>query len=231
MQKTHTILDLPPSERPRERLMHHGASALSVQELLALLLGRGIQGEPVMTTAQGLLAHAGSLKKLAAMSLLELQQVKGIGVAKSAQLTAAFEISRRLLVENTVEDERKKKVMTPQDVFTLVRKKLQAYAKEHFFVLSFDQQQYYLGMDTISVGTLDASLIHPRETFEVAIRHHAASIILVHNHPSGDLSPSDEDVAVTEQLVLAGNVLGITVADHIIVSKEAWLSMREEGFL
>lgn len=225
MKASYTLHDLPRSERPRERLVLHGSEALSAPELLALVLGRGVAGEPVMMTAQKLLSQFGSLATLCSASMEDLQTVKGIGVAKACQLKAILEIARRM--GETADGSSKKSrnaMLAPADVFGLLNPKIGHLKKEHFVLISFDTRNRVIGMDTISVGTLNASLVHPREMFEIAIRRHAASVIIAHNHPSGDPDPSDEDIRVTAKLTEAGKLLGIQVLDHIIVGKDRFYS-------
>jgi DNA repair protein RadC len=233
--KSFTVRDLPQQERPRERLEKFGAEALSAQELLALILGRGVGGEPVMTTAQKLLAQFGSIEGIAQASLEDLQQIKGIGLAKAAQLHACMEMARRsnnVFAEPELESGKNgASVVSPQEVYRLVHAKIQHYAKEHFLVLSFDVRNKLLGVDVVSVGTLTASLVHPRETFDAAIRRHASHIIVAHNHPSNDTEPSASDIKLTKQLVEAGKILDIHVLDHIIVSRNNFLSFKEQQLL
>lgn len=219
MKKSFTIHDLPFEERPRERLVKFGEQALSAQELLQLILGRGIAGESVAVTAQKLLTHFGSLQKLSEASIEELSQIRGIGLAKACQIKACFEIARRIYNNDQISKDKQKTktVLSTENVYKLVKSKLKNYTKEHFFVLSFDTRSKFLGIDEISIGTLNANLVHPRETFEAAIHRHAASIIVAHNHPSGDIEPSQEDLEVTKDLVEAGKVMGIEVLDHLVV--------------
>jgi len=233
MVKGFTLHDLPKEERPRERLVKFGEHALSMQELLQLILGRGIAGESVAVTAQKLLTHFGSLQKLAEASLEELLQIKGIGLAKAAQIKACSEIARRLTTQtDSLKSKGKRKVVTtPEEVYKLINSKIKNYAKEHFFVLSFDSRNGFLGCDEISVGSLNANIVHPRETFETAIHHHAAQIVLAHNHPSGDPEPSEDDLEITKRLVEAGKILGIEVFDHIIVVQNGFLSFKEKQLL
>jgi len=233
MKKSFTIHDLPSSERPRERLQKLGPDALSAQELLALILGRGIGGEPVMMTAQKLLSHFGSLEAIMDASLEDLQNIRGLGIAKASQIKACFEIARRIYNSDEISEDknRSKLIISPRDVFKLVKSKILHYAKEHFVVLSFDSRNKFLGMDTISVGTLNANLVHPRETFESAIRRHAAQVVLAHNHPSGELEPSEDDLVITKKLDESGKILGIEVVDHIIVSKDGFLSFKEKNLI
>ncbi len=228
MSSSFTVRDLPQNERPRERMIAHGAEALSSQELLALVLGRGIQGESVLVTAQKLLSHFGSLENILNASIADLQKMRGLGVAKSTQLKACLEIVRRVSAVRLDDNE---VVMKPSDVYRLVKSKISQESKEHFVVLSFDVRNKFLGMDVIAVGILTANIIHPRETFEAAIRRHAAQVIVSHNHPSGVCDPSDDDIEITKRLVDAGVIMGISVVDHVIVAKNSFLSLAENGFM
>lgn len=232
MKKSFTIHDLPPEERPRERLEKFGAEALSAQELLALILGRGISGESVMMTAQRILSKFGSLHSLQEASLEDLREIKGLGQAKVAQIKASLEIARRIYNTDQVQHTKGKykQVISAQDVYKIVRSKIKNYAKEHFFVLSFDSRNKLLGIDEVTVGTLNANLVHPRETFEAAIRRHAAQIIMAHNHPSGDPTPSRDDIKLTKQITEAGKVMGIEVLDHIIIG-DGLNSMRANNII
>lgn len=227
MKNSFTIHDLPISERPRERLQKFGAEALSAQEILALILGRGIAGESVMVTAQRLLSQFGSLKGMANASVEELSQVKGIGPAKASQIKAAFELANRL--EGYPELGKKPVVKTPDEVVSLVRGKLKDKKKEHFLVLLLDTRGQLIKISEISIGSLDSSIVHPREVFKEAISASAASVILVHNHPSGVPEPSKDDIKLTERLVQTGEVIGIEVLDHIVISNNNYVSLKREG--
>ena len=222
-----TIHDLPLSERPRERLQKFGVEALSAQEILALILGRGIAGESVMVTAQRLLSHFGNLKGIANASVEELSQVKGIGIAKASQIKAAFELANRL--EGYTETGSKPLVKTPDDVADLVRGKLKGKKREHFLALLLNTRNQLIKVSEISVGSLDTSIVHPREVFKEAISASAASVILVHNHPSGDPTASEDDIQLTQRLVEAGEVIGIDVLDHLIIGDKNYLSLKREG--
>jgi len=218
---------LPVSERPRERLQKLGVEALSAQEILALILGRGVAGESVMVTVQRLLSRFGNLKGLASASVEELSEVKGIGLAKAAQLKAAFELANRL--EGYPESGKKLSVKTPDEVVSLVKGRLRGKKKEHFLVLLLDTRGQLIKFSEISIGSLDTSIVHPREVFKEAISASAASVIFVHNHPSGDPQPSEDDIKLTERLAQAGEIMGIDVLDHIIICDKNYLSLKREG--
>ena len=222
-----TIHDLPVAERPRERLQRFGVEALSAQEILALILGRGIAGESVMVTAQRLLSQFGSLKGIASASVEELSQVKGIGLAKASQLKAASELANRL--EGYQETDKKAVVKSPDEVVSLVRGRLKGKKREHFLALLLDTRSQLIKISEISVGSLDTSVVHPREVFKEAISASAASVIFVHNHPSGDSGASEDDIGLTKRLAEAGEIVGIDVLDHVIVTDKNYLSLKREG--
>jgi len=228
MKKSFTIHDLPTSERPRERLQKFGVEALSAQEVLALILGRGIAGESVMITAQRLLSQFGNLKGIASASVEELSQVRGIGVAKASQIKAAFELANRLEDYSASGD--KRLVKTPDDVVGVVRSRLRGKKKEHFLALLLDTRNRLIKVSEISIGSLDTSIVHPREVFQEAISASAASVIFVHNHPSGDPEASEDDIKLTKRLAQAGEIVGIDVLDHIIICDKKYLSLKRGGF-
>ncbi|UCC90426.1 MAG: DNA repair protein RadC [Dehalococcoidia bacterium] len=226
-KKSFTIHDLPISERPRERLQKFGIEALSAQEILALILGRGVAGESVMVTAQRLLSQFGSLKGIASASVEELSQVKGIGIAKASQIKAAFELANR--VEGFSEAGSKPLVKSPDDVVGLVRGRLKGKKKEHFLALLLDTRNQLIKVAEVSVGSLDGSIVHPREVFKEAISATAASVVFAHNHPSGDPTASEDDIGLTKRLAEAGEIVGIDVLDHIIIGDKNFLSLKREG--
>ncbi len=227
VKKSFTIRDLPVSERPRERLQKFGVEALSAQEILALILGRGIAGESVTVTAQRLLSQFGNLRGIAGASLEELAEVRGIGPAKASQLKAAFELANRL--EGYAETGEKPLVKTPNEVSALVRGRLKGKKKEHFLALLLDTRGQLIKVAEISVGSLDTSVVHPREVFKEAMSASASSVIFVHNHPSGDPEPSEDDIKLTKRLAQAGEIMGIEVLDHLIIGDKNYLSLKSKG--
>jgi len=227
VKKSFTIHDLPISERPRERLQKFGVEALSAQEILALILGRGIAGESVTVTAQRLLSQFGNLRGIAGASAEELTQVKGIGLAKASQIKAAFELANRL--EGYAEAGDKPLVKTSDDVASVVSGRLKGKKKEHFLALLLDTRKRLIKVAEISIGSLDSSIVHPREVFKEAISASAASVIFVHNHPSGDPEASEDDIKLTKRLAEVGEIVGIDVLDHIIVCDNDYLSLKGKG--
>ncbi|MCM8806070.1 MAG: DNA repair protein RadC [Candidatus Omnitrophica bacterium] len=234
LSKTFKVSDLPVDERPRERMQRLGPEALSTHELLAIIFASGTKGMPVTVAAQTLMTHFGSLSKIAEASDDEIKSmVRGIGTAKILRLRACFEIARRIENERKYENDltRSPKITNPLQAYEMIKKKLRVYKKEHFFVVSLNSRNKIIGIDEISTGTLEASIVHPRETFESAIRHHAAKIIIAHNHPSDDPEPSEDDISITRRLKEAGLIMGIELIDHIVVCKSCFFSFKEKGFL
>lgn len=228
MDNSFTIHDLPKAERPRERLKSLGPEALSGQELLALLIGRGIPGRSAVFIAQDLITRFGNLRSVSSATIEELSAVRGVGLAKAAQIRAAFELGRRQDLEPDIG---RYSIKSPQSLVNAIRKGIQEKAKEHFKLVLLNTRNKIIGISTISIGTLNASLVHPREVFRDAIVHSASSIILVHNHPSDDPDPSDDDVTLTRRLAEAGRLMGIEVIDHIIVTGHGYTSFKERGIL
>lgn len=228
MGDSFTIHDLPRAERPRERLKTLGAEALSGQEMLALIIGRGIPGKSAVSIAQEVLTTFGNLQAVSRATIEELSLVKGIGLAKATQIRAAFELGRRQDLEPDVG---RYSISDPSRLVNAIRKGIQEKAKEHFKLVLLNTRNRIIGISTISVGTLNSSLVHPREVFRDALSHSASSIILVHNHPSDDPEPSDDDIAVTRRLADAGRLMGIEVIDHIIIIRHCYTSFKEKGLL
>jgi DNA repair protein RadC len=223
-----TVRDLPKPERPRERLQKFGPEALSAQELLALVIGRGIPKKSVMSIAQELLAKFGNIKAISQATIEELSQIKGIGFAKAAQIKACFELGKREELEPELKNF---DIRDPESVVRAIRASIKDKAKEHFKLILLNPRNKIIGISTISIGTLNASLVHPREVFKDAIKHSAASVVLAHNHPSGDPDPSEDDLTITKRLIEAGKILGVEVIDHIIIAKNGFLSFKEKGLI
>ncbi len=217
------------ADRPRERLHSAGASALSTRELLAILVGSGTETHSAFDVAGQLLQTSdGSLRQLASLAPAELQRTPGVGPAVTARLHAALELGRRLARESSGQRPR---IRGPRDVYDLCAPALIDARQEEFRVLLLNAQHAVLRELVVTRGTLDTSLVHPREVFRAAIVESAAAVILVHNHPSGDPAPSREDREVTEQLVSAGRLVGIPVLDHIVIGDGRYLSFVESGLL
>lgn len=224
-----SIRELPQSERPRERLTRLGASAVSTVELLAILLGTGTGGRSALALAHDVFAATGgSLRRLASGSVATLREVAGVGLARAASVHAALELGRRMASEGRSEGAI---MRCPADVFAVFGPRLRDLPVEEFHVAILDAQQRLDRDVTVTRGILNSSLVHPREVFREAIAQRAASIILVHNHPSGDPTPSAEDELITEQLHLAGRLLGIPVQDHLIVGQGRFTSFMQAGLL
>lgn len=224
-----TIRELPRSDRPRERLVDLGAQALSSAELLAILLGSGGSGRTALQLGQSVLAGAGgSLRRLAMQPVAALTAVAGVGTARAATVHAALELGRRMACETRDDGA---PVRSPRDVVELFAARLQDLPVEEFHVAVLDSQHRLERDIMITRGILNSSLVHPREVFREAIAERAAAIILVHNHPSGDPTPSADDRVVTEQLVAAGRLLDIPVHDHIIIGRGRYTSFAEAGLL
>ncbi|HET8623982.1 MAG TPA: DNA repair protein RadC [Gemmatimonadales bacterium] len=218
-----------PDERPRERLWTLGPGALTVVELLSLLLGTGVDGRPVGTLAARLLeAGEGSLRRLAARPAAELLRVPGVGPGKASRLLAAFELAARLAREERPPLPR---IREPEDVVQLFRARLRDLPVEEFHLLALDSQSQVLREILVTRGLLNSSLVHPREVFRAAIAEAAAGIIVVHNHPSGDPTPSAEDQAITRQLSAAGRLLDLPLYDHVILAGDRFTSFAASGLL
>ena len=224
VEYTPMIRDIPDSERPRERLKRYGAGALSTSELLAILLRGGVQGENVVNLATRLLARHRGLGGLARASFGELMETRGIGPAKVTQIKAAFELGRRLLVESP---EERPQIRSPADAANLVMLEMSLLEQEQLRLLLMDTKNRVLEMPTVYVGNLNTSLIRVGELFRHALRANCAGIIVVHNHPSGDPTPSPEDVHVTERIVQAGELLDVDVLDHLIIGNQRFVSLKE----
>lgn len=216
------IKDISKENRPRERLEKNGVHVLSDAELLAIIFKTGNKEENAIVMSDRLITKYG-LGKLNELSLKELQEIKGIGPAKSMQIKALFEFNKR----HSLAKRDGESIKSARDVFEYASQRLATNQQENFMILLLDSKNRIVKDEVISIGTLNASIIHPREVFKSAIRESANSIILVHNHPSGDPEPSAEDEQITEKLFEAGELLNIKVLDHVIVGKDKWWSFKE----
>ena len=220
------LRDLPSGERPRERLQDYGAGSLSNAELLAILLRTGSAAENVLDLAARLLAEFQGLDGLARAGYLELSAFHGVGAAKASQLQAAIELAKRLLATQGPE---RAIVRSPQDVAHLLASEMALLEQEHFRVVVLNTRNQVLAAPEVYKGSVNATAIRSAEVFREAVRQNASSIILVHNHPSGDPTPSTEDAAVTRELVSAGRLLDIEVLDHIVIGRHTIASLKEQG--
>lgn len=221
-----TIKELPVEERPRERLIRHGASVLSNAELLAILLRTGTRSESAISLAHRILIQEQGLRYLIESDVSQLSCINGIGKAKAAQIKAAIELGKRLATSELGED---KPVKCPQDVADLLMEEMRYLKKEHMKLILLNIKCNLISVEEVSIGSLNASIVHPREVFNPAIKKSSASIIMVHNHPSGDPTPSSEDAAITVRISEAGKIIGIELVDHIIIGDGKYISMKEKG--
>ncbi|MEX2017606.1 MAG: DNA repair protein RadC [Candidatus Pacearchaeota archaeon] len=217
------IKDLPDSSKPRERFLKHGPEVLSDSELFAIILRTGMAGENVMEVSNKLISKFG-LVNLFECSLKELQEIKGIGPNKAMQILAMAELGKRYDQEkNSVN-----KITKAEDVFKLFHRRLRDKKQEHFYVLLLNNQNHIIKEELISKGVLDAAIIHPREIFKSAIKNSCAKILLVHNHPSGNANPSEEDLDITKKIIEVGKQVDIKVLDHVIIGDNSWWSWLED---
>jgi len=217
------IKDISLENRPRERLQRQGSQVLSDAELLAIVLKTGSKEENVVDMSNRLISKYG-IDNLSKCSIKELQEIKGIGNAKACQIIALFEFNKR----HNFSKQKGKPIKSAKDVFEYCSPKLAGADKEHFMMLHLDARNRVVKDEVISIGTLTGTITHPREIFKAAIKESAYAVILVHNHPSGDPTPSEEDKAMTERLMNAGEILGIKMLDHVIIGKDDWYSLKEE---
>ena len=219
-----TIRELPKAERPRERFMHYGKEALAVHELIAIILRTGVARQSVLSLAQTVYHRFHSMRNLNQATVKDLSSIPGIGKAKAIQLLAALELGRRMHLENFTDHP---SLHSPQSVYQYMHDELSMLNQEHFYALYLDTKGHLLHKQCLFIGSLNASLVHPREVFKHAVSHSAASIIVVHNHPSGDPTPSLSDLNVTKAMVEAGQMMDISLVDHIIIGKGRYHSFKE----
>ncbi len=209
-------------------MLREGVQALSDAELLAVLLRTGTHKESAVTLAQRILKQAGGLKHIPEMSVAEMTKIKGIGEAKALQIHAGIELGRRLSQLTYGE---RPVIRSPRDAAALLMEELRYLQKEHFVVLFLNTKNHVIAKETLSMGSLNASIVHPREVYRSAVKRGSASIICAHNHPSGDPTPSREDLALTHRLIEAGNIIGIDLLDHLIIGDGVFVSLKEQGYM
>lgn len=228
-ERNYTIKDLPLSERPREKLYSYGVESLSNAELLAIIIRTGYGNMTAIDLAQEVInMDSRGLSHLAEVSLEELTAIKGIGNCKAAQILATIEIGKRI---NRWGAHEKTKVNSPIILVNLLMDEMRFLKQEHFNIAILDTKNQIIAIENISIGTLNASIVHPRDVFNVAIKRSANSIILIHNHPSGDPQPSNEDINITHRLVEVGDLLGIKVLDHVIIGDNKYISFKEKNLI
>ncbi|ETK30113.1 DNA repair protein RadC [Paenibacillus larvae subsp. larvae DSM 25719] len=223
-----TLRNVPSEDRPRERMLQFGPQVLSNAELLAVLLRTGTLAESAVHLAERVLIDCEGIRGLVDASIDQLTQIRGIGTAKALQIQEGIELGRRIarstLPETMV-------IRSPRDVADLMTEDLRYLHKEHFVCLFLNTKNQVLAKETMSIGSLNASIVHPREVFRAAIKRSSASIICVHNHPSGNPTPSLDDIDITQRLIEAGAIIGIDVLDHIIIGDKAYVSLKEQGYM
>lgn len=223
-----TTKDLPASIRPRERIEAVGAAGLSDSELLAIVLGTGAKGVTSVRMAEEVLKRFGRVGRLGAADFEELASIHGIGQAKAAQLLAAIELGKRVAGEKAP---KRQSLNAPEKVADLMMPKMRHLEREHFMALIVNTKIQLLKLVEIAIGGLAAVIINPRELYKAAIRANGAGLIVVHNHPSGDVQPSREDIVLTRRLAEAGRILGIDFIDHVIIGDGCWFSLKEKGYI
>ncbi|MEK4714460.1 MULTISPECIES: DNA repair protein RadC [Sporosarcina] len=222
------IRDVHIADRPRERLIRQGAESLSNQELIAILLRTGTKQESVLVLANRILSSFDKIQDLKDATIEELMLVKGVGKAKAVQILAAAEIGKRMYRKHS---EGRYTIRSPEDAAAYLMTDMASLNQEHFVVLFLNVKNEVLHKQTIFIGSLNSSIVHPREIFREAVKRSAASIVVAHNHPSGNPSPSPEDIEVTKRLIEAGSIMGIEVLDHVIIGDHQFLSLKEKGYM
>ena len=226
---TVTIREKPLGDRPRERLQYFGSESLAVQELLAIVMGSGTRGANASDMGDILLKKFGGLEGIASATFEELTSVRGIGPAKASQIRATFELAKRW--GKNADLASRPKIKTPEDAYELLRNTARGKKKEYFWAIFLDTRNQVIKYSEISVGSLDSSIVHPRELFKAAIAASASSIIAAHNHPSGNPEASQDDIKLSKRLKEAGELVGIDLVDHIIMGEGTFISLKREGLL
>lgn len=223
----YSIYDLPQEDRPRERLLRFGSESLSTSELIAIILGSGSKSKPILQLAQEILIKFGTIHHLAEATIAEILEIKGIGLAKALQLKAALSLGLRASKQSL---NVKYRIDHPAHAYHLIKDEIEMEKREHFLVILQDCRGFVICHEVVSIGSLSQTIVHPREVFYPAIRHKAASLIVAHNHPSGDPTPSQQDIDLTKSLVQASQLIGIPLHDHLIIGRECYVSLRQQGY-
>lgn len=227
--KGYTIKDLPLNERPREKLNKYGVNSLSNAELIAIIIRTGQREDTAIDLANRILSiDSRGIGFLSYATIEELKSIKGIGDCKAAQILAAIELGKRI---SSRRGDDKLKVDSPLVIVELLMEEMRYLKKEHFRIAILDTKNQIISIENISIGNLNASIVHPREVFNIAIKRSANSIILIHNHPSGDPTPSTEDINITHRLIEAGDIIGIKVLDHIIIGDNKHISFKQRNII
>lgn len=222
------IKEMPKQERPRERFLKFGASSLSTHELLAIIIRTGSKNESVIDLSKHLLYKYHSLKELSTIQTNELMKMKGIGTSKAIELQTVFEIAKRINSEQFKEGVFLK---SPESIFLYTKDQLEMKTQEHLLGLYLNTKGELIKKEVLFIGSLNTSLIHPREVFKFAVQYSAATLILIHNHPSGDPTPSSNDIDVTKRMVRNGEMMDIPVMDHVIIGRDKYYSFKEHGII
>jgi len=227
--KNYTIKDLPLNERPREKLLKYGVSSLSNAELIAVIIRTGHLEDNAIDLANRILSlDSSGIGYLSQVTVEELTKINGVGYCKAAQIVAAIELGKRISSRSA---DARLKVDSPIVIVELLMEEMRYLNKEHFKVVLLNTKNQIISIEEISIGNLNSSIVHPREVFNIAIKRSANSIILVHNHPSGDSTPSKEDISITHRLIDAGNIIGIKVLDHIIIGDNNYVSLKQRDII
>ncbi len=227
--KNYTIKDLPLNERPREKLLKYGVSSLSNAELIAVIIRTGHLEDNAIDLANRILSlDSSGIGYLSQVTVEELTKINGVGYCKAAQIVAAIELGKRISSRSA---DARLKVDSPIVIVELLMEEMRYLNKEHFKIVLLNTKNQIISIEEISIGNLNSSIVHPREVFNIAIKRSANSIILVHNHPSGDSTPSKEDISITHRLIDAGNIIGIKVLDHIIIGDNNYVSLKQRDII
>lgn len=228
MELSMKMKHVPVEERPRERLLTYGSSHLSNQDIIAILIGSGTKKESAFDLSNRILMHFDGLKLLRDATYEELSAIKGIGKAKGVTILAAIELGRRL---HQFQPEDQFTIKSPADGADFIMEEMRHLNQEHLVAMFLNTKNQIIHRQTIFIGSLNASIVHPREIFREAVRRSAASVICAHNHPSGDPTPSQEDIHVTRRLVEAGKIMGIELLDNLIIGNQSYVSLKEKGYM